>query len=302
MVISMRKHIYNHLNNIAKISLAARIVIVAAFFIALVPGVAFGETTSTPVDNATVIPQSSSSDVTRNAKIETTSAGLTVRVAPGELLPISVKLLNFGGGRRVDVTITYSIFDQNGAQIYATSETVAVETTATFVKTIQVPFEASPGRYTAKASLVYQDQVVPATTQFPFVVERKIFGLFQSNFIMYSGITLVIVLLAVISTNLLLRRRRNSHLLHSPMDYSDVPGGKRVFFEIISDTILQMRLKVGDPAIDVASHIPGLKIDEKTGRVLDITDNPSKVIASLVAGYEKYLGQKVSFSFRENQK
>ncbi|MBX4200496.1 hypothetical protein KW786_00020 [Candidatus Parcubacteria bacterium] len=244
--------------------------------------------------------QQPDTNVTRNAKIETTSAGLTVRVAPGELLPISIKLLNFGGGHRVDVTITYGIFDQSGRQIYATSETVAVETTATFVKTIQVPFEASPGKYIARASLVYQDQVVPATTQFPFIVEKKFFGLFQSDFLTYGGITVAIVLVAVIISNLFLRRRKLNRL--SPLDYSNVSSDKRVFFEILSDTIMQMRLKVGDPAIEVASHINGLQIDPRTGRVLDITDNPSKVIALLVAGYEKYLGEKVSFSFRDEAK
>ena len=79
-------------------------------------------------------------DVTKNAKVDSTSASLAVRVAPGELLPISVKLSNFGGGRRVDVTITYGLFNDQGNQIYTTTETVAVETTASFVKAIQVPF------------------------------------------------------------------------------------------------------------------------------------------------------------------
>ena len=62
-----------------------------------------------------------------------------------------------------------------------------------------------------------------------------------------------------------------------------------------------MRTRVGDDALLIASNINGLKIDKETGRVLDLTDSPAKIIATLVAEYEKVLGKKVSFSFREEK-
>lgn len=236
-----------------------------------------------------------SQSVTQNAKVDTSNAGVSVKVAPGEILPISVKLLNFGGGQKVDVTITYIITNSKAEEIYSASETVAVETTASFVKTIQIPFGTPPGIYTAEASILYQDQAVPATTQFSFVVEDKIFGLFKSDFLVYGGITAIISILMVILGRVLIKRK-STRL--SPIDYSDVPHEKRVFFELLSDTIMQMRLRVGDTALEVATHIEGLTIDKKTGRVMKMTESPSKIIASLVAGYEKALGQKVSFFFR----
>lgn len=240
----------------------------------------------------------SNTQITQNARVDTTSAGLSVKIAPGELLPISIKLSNFGGGKRVDVIITYGIFNSKGEQIYTTSETVAVETTANFVKTIQIPFEATPGKYIAKASIVYQDQLVPATTQFPFIVENKIIGLFQSDFFLYGGITALVGILMVFLGRFLIKRQKITRL--TPIDYSDIPHDQRVFFELLSDTIMEMRLRVGDKALDVAKNINGLTINEKTGRVLKITENPAKIIALLVSGYDKILGQKVSFSFRKN--
>jgi hypothetical protein len=63
---------------------------------------------------------------------------------------------------------------------------------------------------------------------------------------------------------------------------------------------MQMRGRVGDQALEIASHIDGLKIDKETGRVLDLTEPPAKIIATLVSEYEKLLGKKVSFSFRGN--
>jgi len=227
---------------------------------------------------------------------ETTGAGLVSRVAPGEFLPLSVKLLNFGNRQKVDVTMSYKIIDAEGTVIYSAEETVAVETTATFVKTIQIPFGTAPGTYTAKTFITYQDQLVPATTEFHFTVERKILGLFQSDFFLYGGITIFISVLAVLLGYVLVRRRRR--VRYSPFDYSDKQKGERIYYEIVSDTIGQMRQRAGDGALDIAMRTPGLVIDETTGRVIKITKSPAKVVADLVSGYEKSLGKKVSFSFR----
>lgn len=231
-------------------------------------------------------------------QVNTSNAGLVVKVAPGELLPISVKLSNFGGNNRVDVLITYGIFASSGKEIYSTNETVAVETTANFVKTIQIPFDAAPGIYTARTSIIYGGQLVPATTQFPFTVERKIFGLFQSDFFLYGGVTAVVSVLMVLLGRALVKRRSATRF--TPFDYFDISRDKRTFYEILSDTIMQMRQRVGDDALLIASRIDGLKINEETGRVLYIAENPSKIIASLVSEYEKTLGKKVSFSFRKS--
>ena len=82
-------------------------------------------------------------------------------------------------------------------------------------------------------------------------------------------------------------------------DYSDKPKDQIIYYEMLSDTIVQMRLRVGDKAIDIATHINGLTIDEKTGRVLSFSDDPAKIVATLVSEYGKKLGEKVSFAIRK---
>ncbi|HUC88602.1 MAG TPA: hypothetical protein VMR49_01040 [Candidatus Paceibacterota bacterium] len=231
-------------------------------------------------------------------EVQTTSAGLISKVAPGELLPISVKLLNFGNGSKVDVSISYKITDMEGKAIYSAEETVAVETTATFIKTIQIPFGTIPGQYIAESSIAYNNQVAPATAQFSFTVEKKIFGLFQSDFYLYGGILILVSIIVGVISHFWIKRRRTMRF--APEDYSDIPHGERVFYELISDTVMGMRAQVGESALDIAKQIDGLVIDEKTGRVLKLTAKPSKVVAELVSGYEKALGKKVSFSFRNS--
>ena len=233
-----------------------------------------------------------------NERVDTSSAGLATKVAPGELLPISVKLANFGGSKRVDVLVNYGVFADNGEEIVAMNETVAVETTANFVKTIQIPFDTIAGTYIAKTSIIYEGQLVPATTQFPFIVERKILGFFQTDFFLYGGVIFFVGFFMLFLGRALIKRSRPTRF--SPFDYSHIPRDKRVFYELISDTVLGMRQRVGDSAFDIAQDVNGLVIDEKTGRILELTESPSKIIAELVLGYEKKLGKKVSFSFRPN--
>lgn len=235
----------------------------------------------------------------QNAQVDTNNAGIVAKVAPGELLPISVKLSNFGGGSRVDVLVKYGIFTNKGNEIYLIEETVAVETTANFIKTIQIPFGTASGIYIAKTSVTYDGQLVPTTTQFPFTVEKRILGLFRSDFILYGSVTLFLSVLMVLLGYTLVKRYRTARFV--PLDYSNIPHDKRIFFEILSDTIIQMRERVGYEALLIASRINGLKIDKETGRVLALTEHPAKIVATLVSEYEKLLGKKVSFSLRREK-
>ena len=235
-------------------------------------------------------------DVIQGAIVDTSSAGLVTKVAPGDILPISVKLLNFGGGQKVDVTIIYGILNSKGAQIYVTTETVAVETTANFIKTIQIPYNTPFGKYTAKASIVYKGQLVSATTEFSFTVENKIMGIFQSDFYFYGTILLIIIIMAGFIGYYWIEKSQANRI--APHEYAKIPKEDRIFYEIISDTIMEMRYRVGNKALDIAKSIDGLVIDENSGKVLQIKKDPAKIIASLVLQYEKSLGQKLSFAIK----
>ena len=232
--------------------------------------------------------------------VTTSSAGLAAKVAPGELLPISIKLSNFGGGGRIDVLVQYGIYASNGKKIYSADETVAVATTNNYVKALQIPPGTAAGTYTVKTSITYAGQVVPAESEFTFQVEPRILGLFRGEFIMYSGVTILTSALVVMIGVSLIKRRRTTRL--APLDYSNIPSEQRVFYELISDTVMSMRQKVGDKALEIAIHTQGLAIDKRTGRILKLSDSPSKVIADLVSNYERVLGKKTNFEFRRSDK
>ncbi len=205
------------------------------------------------------------------------------------------------GTRRLDVQVYYFILSHENESIYSSSETVAVETTASFVKMVQIPYYIIPGVYSIKVSIKYDGQTVPATSHFPFTVEKKIGGIFQTTLFAYIALAFLTAI-TLAATLIILRRKYYNRSRLSPIEYSDVPSNMRTFYEIISDTIMDMRQRVGDQAIVIANSIDGLKLDPESGKVLSISENPSKIIAELVSKYELELGKKVSFLFRHTSK
>ena len=219
------------------------------------------------------------------------------KLAPGEFLPVSVKLVNFGAQKRVDVQVNYEILDGKNNIVYSENETVAVETTASFVKRIQLPYNIKPGLYTVESILTYPDQQQPAMSKFPLLVEQKIAGVFQSDLIFYSVIFVLAALTIIILVYLFKGwNRRRPFDVH---DYTDKPKDQMIYYEILSDMISQMRLRIGDDAIEIAKNIPDLQINDKNGFVINIKKDPAKIIATLVSNYEKVYGQKISFGLRQ---
>lgn len=233
-------------------------------------------------------------------QIEAESESQSSRIAPGEFLPVSVKLVNFGSLNRVDVIVDYKILNESNEEIYSENETVAVETTASFIKRIQIPYTAGPGNYTLVSVLTYPYQEQPAVSQFPFMIEKKIGGFFVSDLILYSIVALLAILVIFIFIYFFTGYgQKRKIVLH---DYSDKPKDKIIYYQILSDIISEMRLRIGNDALEIAKDIPDLQINEKTGLIIDIKNDSAKIIALLISRYEKIAGQHVSFSLRKESR
>lgn len=230
-------------------------------------------------------------------QVKTSGEAMALRVAPGELLPISIKLVNFGGGKKIDVTINYQILDSNNTVEVDETETVAVETTASFIRNIQIPNGLPPGKYTIISNISYEGQEIPASSKFQFTVEKKIAGIFISQLILYGIITLLIGIAFAIVSRLIIKHRQASRI--TPHEYPDVPKQDRLFYEIISDVIMQMRHHIGNKALEIARNIDGLVINKDNGRVLEINKDPAEIVALLLLRYEKDTGKKMSFAPRK---
>jgi len=237
------------------------------------------------------------------SNISVLSENSSNRIAPGEFLPISLKLVNFGSEKRIDVVINYKIFNNADKdvflqkEVYSESETVAVETTASFVKRIQLSYNFKPGLYNLVTVVNYPYQEDPAVSKTPFLVEEKFGGFFKSDLkiylIFFLITTIAVIIVAVFAVYILTRRKRSHNIVY--YDYSDKPKDQIVYYEILSDIVFQMRLRIGDKAIQVAKDTPGLEINEKTGQIINIKQDPAKIISLLIAHYEELTGQPLSF-------
>ena len=211
------------------------------------------------------------------------------KVAPGESLPVNVKMMNFGIGERVDVTIHYKVLNNENRIMIHETETVAVETTASYERDVLIPEDFPSGRYTVQSEIEYDGQMVPAVSQFQFSVENKLLGFFLSDLIFYSVVVVVTIGVVLFLIHLVARGRRNRL---DPPEYSDVNRKERIFYEIISDMIMQMRYKEGERAVMLAQGIEGLDIDQDSCKVLKIEKDPVEIITLLMIKYEKTFGRK----------
>jgi predicted phage tail protein len=207
-------------------------------------------------------------------------------------MPVRVQLSNFGSQARADTTATFSVLDSNGREVVTEKETVAVETTSTFTHSLMLPPDISPGHYEVQVSIVYQGQQAPAVSSYQFSVERKFAGIFVSDLLKYGLIALLSILF-VLGLVWIFEKYQHSTQSH---EYSHIPQQTRVYYEIVSDIIYQMRLHEGDAALRIAQETPGLKIDED-GKVTMLAGDPAAIVASLVSEYKNAFGKKVNLCF-----
>ena len=79
------------------------------------------------------------------------------KVSPGDTLWFTTKILNFANEKRVDVTLEYNILDENENEILTRSETVAIETQASFVGRMELSEDIKIGKYMLEVKMIQSD-------------------------------------------------------------------------------------------------------------------------------------------------
>lgn len=215
------------------------------------------------------------------------------RIAPGEGLPVRTKLINTQSVRRVDVVLVYRIVDGADKTIDEETETVAIDTTATVFHVFTLPLSLPSGRYQLEVEALYPGQEFPAYSSFGFLVEPKLFGMFRSDLALFSALAAALFGAAILGFALLQRRRYHSMI---PRDFSHIPERDRVYYEIVSDVLQQMRFAIGAKVVRIASKVEGIELDGKGG-VARLTREPASVVADLVTTYERATAKKLGFAF-----
>lgn len=94
-------------------------------------------------------------------------------VLPGEEVLSEIRLFNLGGDSgRNDVTLEYIVRDHDNKEIVKETESLAIETQATFVKKISVPEGANAGNYVLYVRATYNGKVASASDNFEVVSSK----------------------------------------------------------------------------------------------------------------------------------
>ncbi len=94
-------------------------------------------------------------------------------VLAGNDIWFTIKITNLEDTGRVDISLDYWISDDNNSIKAENKETMAVQTQASFVRTFNIPKDATPGKYKLNIKMDYgDDKEIVADTSFN-VVEKQ---------------------------------------------------------------------------------------------------------------------------------
>lgn len=231
-------------------------------------------------------------DTTLTSTVSTTGQIQTSKIQPGNTLPVQVQLINFGTpDERVDVTLHYTVRNSFNEIVLEKSETVAVETTASFVRNILIPETFTRGTYTLHLDALYRDQVFPAISQTQFIIGGNLFSKNQT----YHWYTALPLLFLIFTLFVVFSKKRVVHHSRPNRDYSMVPAEQRTYYEIVHDIVDSLHYHIGDRGIkNITQNIAGLSLDPSLRHVESIHGPVEVIIAQLIQAYEKTVGKKAN--------
>ncbi len=89
-----------------------------------------------------------------NFNLEVEIAETHKTIHDGDHIWFTTKILNLGNENRKDITLEYEAISEEGVIVARKTETVAIETQASFVGSLKVPEKTSSGRYFLEVYLV----------------------------------------------------------------------------------------------------------------------------------------------------
>jgi len=130
-------------------------------------------------------------------------------VSPGKEVAANVELFNLGETGIIDLEVEYFIRNEEGETIVSEKETIAIETQANFVKTMQLPSDLEDGNYIFYVRTTYDDKVASASAWFEVIREPLLAPAFYKIILI---IILIILLLIFLILFLLHRHKKHKKL------------------------------------------------------------------------------------------
>jgi hypothetical protein len=95
-------------------------------------------------------------------------------VLPGEDVTATVRLLNMGDLRNIDVLVYYAIQDFDGNTLAFKEESIAIERTFEIVRSLKIPDDARLGGYMFYTKISYRDVMATGSEKFDVVAKKSV--------------------------------------------------------------------------------------------------------------------------------
>jgi hypothetical protein len=202
-------------------------------------------------------------------------------VAPGETLVAETKLYQFAFDNKNDIILDYQIQDSDSQTVLKKSETVAIQTQASFLKTFNLPDNLPTGRYILKCLIQSLDHAHLTSASTTFEIAKSGLGYTSSKQALppsnrIFGIISFFMIITISSLLTVNYRGRQWRPVFEPIS-AKPPEYKDLVEEIIKHNKFFGRNK----AIELANRIKGLEVDE-AGRVISIGSRGQEVMIQLI--------------------
>ena len=127
-------------------------------------------------------------------------------VSAGDDIAFAVTIFNLGSPGRVDVKIIYLLKDLENNVISESSELVAVETRASFLKNVHVPEYLKPGKYVLSAEVHYDGTVGMSSDTFAVVKKPEV----RNTFLILVIVLCIILFIALLVWFIIYRYRKKA--------------------------------------------------------------------------------------------
>lgn len=192
---------------------------------------------------------------------------------------------------RKDLRLEYEI-RKEGELIAQSKVLKAIETQASFMDFIVIPESAEGGMHNIKVVISdYEDLKEEVSASF----HVKKSGNEQLKTYFYILMGVIILVGVMVGIQILVSRKLRTLIKVSSSSGGMKSKDEKVYHDFIGGIVKQMYSNIGDNALQVANKVDGLKVDAKTGKIIDIKGNPAAIAATLVSKYQKISGNKISF-------
>ncbi len=148
-----------------------------------------------------------------NLEIEIPSAYSTVE--DGSTIHFTTKILNLASENRMDVSLRYEIIDESGEVIISKTETMAIETQASFVGSLGIPEGVAEGDYDLHVVLLVNG-IEEAEGRGSFsIMKEEDKTMYYTYVIIISIISLVLIIYFMSRSKVILEKFRTRSKIHS---------------------------------------------------------------------------------------